>query len=224
MIPWQLIETVPGPAPGEQLRLMQRDTEFSIKIGNQELMNSRVFGSEEALAELACADLAAHRRPRVLIGGLGMGYTLAAALRVLPADGEIVVAELIPAVVRWNRGPLAHLAGHPLDDPRVKVEETDVAHAIRKSPRGFDAILLDVDNGPEGLTRKGNNWLYSLDGLGAAYAALRSGGILAVWSAGPDPGFTRRLVKIGFETAEKRVRARGAQGGARHVIWLAKRV
>lgn len=224
MIPWQLIETVPGPAPGEQLRLMQRDTEFSIKIGNQELMNSRVFGSEEALAELACADLAAHRRPRVLIGGLGMGYTLAAALRVLPADGEIVVAELIPAVVRWNRGPLAHLAGHPLDDPRVKVQETDVAHAIRKSPRGFDAILLDVDNGPEGLTRKGNNWLYSLDGLGAAYAALRSGGILAVWSAGPDPGFTRRLVKIGFETAEKRVRARGAQGGARHVIWLAKRV
>lgn len=223
MIPWQLIETVPGPAAGEQLRLMQRDTEFSIKIGNQELMNSRVFGSEQALAELACAHLAAHRHPRVLIGGLGMGYTLAAALRVLPADGEIVVAELIPAVVRWNRGPLAHLAGRPLDDPRVRVQETDVAHAIRKSPRGFDAILLDVDNGPEGLTRKGNNWLYSLDGLGAAYAALRSGGIVAVWSAGPDPGFTRRLVKIGFETEEKKVRARGAQGGARHVIWLAKR-
>lgn len=223
MNPWILIETVAAPNADEQLRLLQRDTEFAIKVGNNELMNSRVFGSEEALAELACARIAGQAKSRVLVGGLGMGYTLAAALRVLPADSEVVVAELIPAVVRWNRGPLGHLAGFPLHDARVCVQETDVAKLLRQKPRTYDAIMLDVDNGPEGLTRKGNDWLYGLDGLGAAYAALRSGGVLAVWSAGSDPHFTRRLVKIGFDTEEKRVRARGAQGGARHVIWLAKR-
>ena len=223
MTPWTLIETVPALQPGEQLRLMQRGTEFCIRVGKNELMNSRVYGSEEALAELACAGIADRAKSRVLIGGLGMGYTLAAALRVLPADSILAVAELIPAVVRWNRGPLAHLAGCPLQDPRVEVHETDVAKLMRQKRGIFDAILLDVDNGPEGLTRKSNDWLYSLDGLTAAYSALRARGVLAVWSAGPDPDFTRRLVKIGFDVQEKRVRARGASGGMRHLIWLATR-
>lgn len=223
MIPWVLLETVPGPGAGEQLRLWQRDTEFSIKVGNHELMNSRVYGSEEALAELACGCIAGRLRPRVLIGGLGMGYTLAAALRVLPAGSEVVVAELIPAVVIWNRGPIGHLAGHPLSDQRVQIQEVDVAKIMRQESHAYDAILLDVDNGPEGLTRKGNDWLYGLSGLNAAYAALRPKGVLAVWSAGPDPGFTQRLIKTGFEAEEKNVRARGARGGAHHLIWLAKR-
>lgn len=223
MIPWTLLDTVQAPGKHEQLRLLQRDTEFSIRVGNQELMNSRIYGSEEALAELACSRIAARPGARVLIGGLGMGYTLAAALRVLNADAEVVVAELVPSVVAWNREYLGHLAGEPLNDRRVMIREVDVAQVLRKEVRAFDAILLDVDNGPEGLTRKENDWLYEVNGLNAAYAALRPGGLLAVWSAGYEQTFTPRLLKVGFDAEEKRVRARGAAGGARHMIWIATR-
>ena len=223
MIRWTLLDSVQAPGDGEHLRLLQRDTEFSIRVGNQELMNSRVFGSEQALAELACTRIADRPTARVLIGGLGMGYTLAAALGALNADAQIVIAELVPAVVVWNRGLIGHLTGHPLNDTRVQVRELDVAKLLRKETRAYDAILLDVDNGPEGLTRKENDWLYELNGLNAAYAALRPGGVLAVWSAGYDPTFTQRLVKVGFDAEEKRVRARGAAGGARHIIWVATR-
>lgn len=223
MIRWIQLDSVQTPGDGEPLRLLQRDTEFTIKVGNHELMNSRIYASEEALAELACARIADRPQSQVLIGGLGMGYTLAAALRTLPADSAIIVAELVPAVVLWNRGPIAHLAGDPLKDERVQIHEVDVAQLIRKKTQTYDAILLDVDNGPEGLTRKENDWLYGLNGLNAAYTALRQGGVLAVWSAGYDPAFTQRLVKIGFHVEEKRVRARGTRGGARHIIWLATR-
>lgn len=223
MKPWVLLDTVAAATNAEQLRLLQRDTEFSIKVGNYELMNSRVHGSEEALAELACARIAQRPHARVLIGGLGMGFTLAAALRALPADSEFVVAELIPAVVRWNRGALAHLAGNPLNDARAQVREVDVAHILREASRAYDAILLDVDNGPDGLTRKDNDWLYGLAGLSAIHDALRAGGVLAVWSAADDAAFTKRLAKTGFAVEQKRVRARGARGGSRHTLWLAMR-
>lgn len=224
MTPWILLDSarIPGHAPGE-LRLYRRGGEFSIKAGHSELMNSRVHGSEDALAALGCGRLRDRARARVLIGGLGMGYTLAAALAQLGAAAEVVVAELVPAVVAWNRGPLAELAGRPLDDPRVQVREQDVGLVLRAERAGFDAILLDVDNGPEGLTRQANDWLYGLEGLDAAYAALRPGGVLAVWSAGPEPVFAQRLRKIGFAVEEVRVRAHAGRRGARHVIWLAAR-
>jgi spermidine synthase len=211
------------PGNGAELRLYQRGDEFSIKIaGRGELMNSRVHGSEDALAEHTCARLVEGRQPRLLIGGLGMGFTLAAALRHLGAQAKVVVAELVPAVVAWNRGPLGERAGHPLEDPRVTVREGDVARVIQAEQQAYDAILLDVDNGPEGLTRKENDWLYSMNGLNAAYAALRPQGVLAVWSAGPDQDFLQRLRKVGFEADEVRVRSHGSKG-ARHIIWFARR-
>lgn len=225
MTPWMLLDTatVPGEfsGAGGVLRLYRRGAEFSIKAGNCELMNSRVHGSEDALAELACRRVAGHAQANVLIGGLGMGYTLAAALRQLGVDAAVVVAELVPAVVAWNRGPLAPLAGQPLNDARVTVREQDVGQVLRAERAAFDAILLDVDNGPEGLTRKANDWLYGLEGLDAAYAALRPGGVLAVWSAGPEPVFAQRLRKLGFAVEEVRVRAHTGKRGARHTIWLA---
>ncbi len=186
-------------------------------------MNSRVHGSEDALAEHACARLVDRSSPHLLIGGLGMGFTLAAALRQLGDQARVFVAELIPAVVAWNRGPLGERAGHPLLDPRVTVHEGDVARILKAKQQAYDAILLDVDNGPEGLTRKENDWLYSINGLSAAYASLRPQGVLAVWSAGPDRDFTQRLRKVGLEVDEARVRAHGAKG-TRHIIWLARRV
>lgn len=219
---WIVLDTVAAPTGAERLQLLQRDTEFSIRVGTYELMNSRAHGSEEALAELACARIAHRPHARVLIGGLGMGFTLAAALRTLAADSEIAVAELIAAVVRWNRGPLAHLAGGPLTDARVQVREIDVAHVLREATDVYDAILLDVDNGPDGLTRKDNDWLYGLAGLSAARAALRPGGVLAVWSAAYDAAFTERLTQTGFDVEERRVRARGRRGGAHHLIWIAQ--
>ena len=203
--------------------LYRRGDEFSIRVTRHgELMNSRVHGSEDALAALACARLAGRERRRLLIGGLGMGFTLAAALRELGPDAEVVVAELVPAVVAWNRGVLGASAGNPLHDTRVSVKEIDVARLLRSERNAFDAILLDVDNGPEGLTRNANDWLYSNAGLAAAFAALRPDGILAVWSAGGDSNFTDRLRRTGFEAEEIRVRARKSKG-ARHIIWLARR-
>lgn len=225
MIPWSLIDTAPVPGSGENtLRLMQRGAEFSIMLGQNELMNSRLSGSEKALAEMTCTRLQAIARPHLLIGGLGMGFTLRAALAVLGAEARVVVAELMPAVVSWARGPLAHIFADSLTDPRVSVREADVGDLIRSHRSTFDVILLDVDNGPDGLVREANGALYDMRGLNAAYAALRPGGILAVWSSGPDQKFTQRLRKTGFNVDEVPVRANGARGGARHVIWMATRV
>jgi spermidine synthase len=211
------------PGSKAELRLYKRGEEFSIRLDRCELMNSRMHGSEDALAELACARIAERARPRILIGGLGMGYTTAAALQRLKADAQLVVAELVPAVVKWNKGPLAELAGRPLEDDRVTIREVDVAQILKVEHGAYDAILLDVDNGPEGLTRKGNDWLYSRAGLAAAFKALRSAGVLAVWSAGADRVFTQRLREAGFEVDEVHVSSRGARKGARHTIWLATR-
>ena len=222
MIPWVQLDRAEMPGGGE-LRLMQRSREFSIMLGATELMNSRLSGSEEALATLAFSKLHNRDRPHVLIGGLGMGFTLRASLAALGAGARIDVAELVPAVVRWARGPLGEIFGPSLDDPRVAIREGDVGDLIRQSPATYDAILLDVDNGPEGLTREANDALYDVVGLGAARAALRSGGVLAVWASGPDRDFTQRLRRIGFAVEEARVRANGSRGGARHVIWLATR-
>jgi spermidine synthase len=223
MIPWELLDSAPVPGEKGELGLYRRGGEFSIRVDGSELMNSRLHGSEEAMAELACARIASHPCPRVLIGGLGMGYTLAAALNRLGAESRVVVAELVPAVVAWNRGGLAELAGHPLDDERVTVREADVAEILREEPRAYDAILLDVDNGPRGLTRKVNDRLYTRKGLEAAFAALRPAGVFALWSAGPARGFAELLRRAGFAVDEKHVRARGPRGGGFHTIWIAGR-
>jgi len=224
VIPWEQIDAADIPGSDRALRLRRRGGELSISIdGVGELMNSRLHGSEEALAEIGCAHLAGTENPAVLIGGLGMGFTLAAALRLLGSGAEVVVAELIPAVVGWNRGVVGELTGRPLDDPRVRVHAGDVATLLKKGAQSCDAILLDVDNGPAGLTRRGNDWLYSLAGLAGAFAALRPGGVLAVWSAGADRDFTGRLRKVGFDVEEVKVRARKSGKGAHHVIWRAQR-
>lgn len=221
--PWTLIDSAAMPGDGGEMQLLRRGTEFSIKLGRDQLMNSRVHGSEDALATLACAKIQGRDEARILIGGLGMGFTLRAALGALGLGARIVVAELVPAVVAWNRGPLADVLGSSVSDPRVEVCEMDVAHVIRSAQSAFDAILLDVDNGPEGLTRADNDCLYDAAGLRAAHSALRPGGILGVWSAAPDEKFARRLGAAGLNVETIRVRANGARGGARHTIWLASR-
>lgn len=226
MIPWSLLDTAQVPGGGE-LRLMQRGAEFSIRLGRDELMNSRLSATEEALATIACEKIQTRRRPNkqpnILIGGLGMGFTLRAALTVLGKQAHIVVAELVPAVVAWARGPMAKLSGDSLTDPRVRIHEGDVGDLIRSGRLAYDAILLDVDNGPQGMTRKANDGLYDLKGLRAAHTALRPGGVLAVWSSGPDAKFTARLRKTGFKVDEIPLRAKGPRGGARHFIWTATR-
>jgi spermidine synthase len=222
VIPWSLLDTAHVPGGGE-LRLMRRGAAFSIMLGGNQLMNSRVRGSEEALATIACERIRSCEKPRILIGGLGMGFTLRAALAALGTDARITVAELVPVVLAWARGPMAEVFGSSLTDPRVSAREADVGDLIRSGSAAFDAILLDVDNGPEGLTRKANDALYDLEGLRAACAALRPGGVLAVWSAKLDLKFTQRLRKAGFEVDEVGVRANGSRGGARHVIWIATR-
>ncbi|MDY6962220.1 MAG: hypothetical protein SV862_10035, partial [Pseudomonadota bacterium] len=193
MIPWTLIDTASVPGGSDELRLKQRGTEFSIMLGTNELMNSRLSGSEEALARLSCDKIRDRPRPRILIGGLGMGFTLRAALAEVPEGAEVVVAELVPAVIRWARGPMAEVFRGCLDDPRVTVVEADVGVLIAAEKDAYDAILLDVDNGPEALTRDENDRIYDLGGLGAAKRALRPGGVLSVWSSAPDSKFTRRL-------------------------------
>ncbi|AWN38309.1 spermidine synthase [Methylobacterium radiodurans] len=223
MIPWVHIDTGTIPNGGGTLRLMRRGQEFSIQLGQNELMNSRLSGSEVALAELACGRIAARSGARVLIGGLGMGFTLRAALQTLPERALVEVAELVPSVAAWARGPLAEVFGGILDDPRVRLLQTDVAAPIGAARAVYDAILLDVDNGPDGLTHPGNDRLYDHGGLGLARRALRPGGVLAVWSAHPDAAFTRRLRDAGFTVEEVPVRANGRRGGARHRIWLAAR-
>ncbi|MHC2464009.1 spermidine synthase [Bradyrhizobium embrapense] len=221
MIPWEKIDTGRIPGTEGELRLMRRGREFSIMLGTNELMNSRLSGSEEALATLAAKKIEQVAKPHFLIGGLGMGFTLRAALKVLGPGARIVVAELVPAVVAWARGPMAEIFGDSLADPRVSIEEVDVADVIRRHPSSFDAILLDVDNGPEGLTRKANDGLYDVAGLRAAHTALRRGGVLAVWSSGPNAKFPKSLSRAGFAVNEIAVRATGRGRGVRHVIWIA---
>jgi spermidine synthase len=221
MIPRVLLGTALVPGTKTELRLYQSGDLYSIKIlGRGDLMNSRMHGSEKALADLACERLAGNVKPRALIGGLGMGFTLAAALQALGPEAEIVVAELVPEVVEWNRTLIGAPAGQPLADPRSKLYVGDVSDLIRGEPGGFDAILMDVDNGPEALVRRENNWLYSAEGLRATRAALRPRGVLAVWSAGQDRDFSVRLGRAGFEVREHVVRPRRAGRGPRHHIWI----
>jgi spermidine synthase len=221
MIPWLQVDTTRVPGAEVELRLMRRGAEFSMMLGPNELMNSRLSGSEEALATLACRRIEAVKRPHLLIGGLGMGFTLRAALAVLGPEARITVAELVPAVIAWARGPMADVFGNSLKDPRAHIREADVAEVIGAHASAFDAILLDVDNGPEGLIRKANDALYDLKGLKAIRRALRPGGVLAVWSSGPHPAFTKRLRDAGFEVNEVNVRATTKRSGARHLIWFA---
>ncbi len=223
MIPWKQIGTARVPGAEVELRLMQRGAEFSMKIGQNELMSSRLSGSEEALATLACRRIETVKAPHLLIGGLGMGFTLRAALAVLGPKARITVAELLPEVIAWARGPMAEIFGGSLTDPRASILCADVIAVISEKTSAFDAILLDVDNGPEGLIRKANDALYDLSGLTAIRRALRPGGVLAVWSSGPHPAFTRRLRQAGFEVNEVAVRATTKRSGARHVIWFATR-
>ena len=221
MIPWVLLGSAKVPGDDGELRLYQRGSEFSIRIGQYELMNSRVHGSEDALGLLAAQRVRA--RARVLVGGLGMGFTTAALLKELGPGGEVIVAELVPEVVAWNRGPLGEVAGYPIDDTRVQVREGDVAAILRSEINAWDAILLDVDNGPAGMTAKANDWLYTLEGLRASHQALRSGGMLAIWSSGDDASFTKRMKQAGFATEKIPVRGRGAAGGPRYLIWAGTR-
>lgn len=222
MISRILLDTAPVPG-GRPLNLYMHDGDFTIKAGTLELMNSRMHGSEDALGRLACEAVGKRFSPRVLIGGLGMGFTLRSALDRLPRSAEVIVAELVPAVVKWNRGVLADLAGRPLDDPRVKVETGDVAGLIKSARNEYQAIILDIDNGPQGLTQKENDWLYNYKGLYAMKAALAPEGILAVWSAGRDDKFTRRLEAAGFEVEQVRVRAHAGLKGSHHLVWIARK-
>ncbi|MCD4719140.1 MAG: hypothetical protein K8S13_04675 [Desulfobacula sp.] len=223
MIPWEEIDRAKVPGHEGEIILLKRGSEFSIRTAGTELMNSRVHGSEDALAELTCRRIKQKSDIRILIGGLGMGYTLAATLEQSRPNTRIIVSELIPAVVRWNRKHLGHLARMPLDDSRVSVRKEDVANIIREKKSFWDAILLDVDNGPEGLTRKANDRLYSKSGLRTSFFALCPGGILAVWSSKEDQAFARRLKQCGFTTETITVRARKSGKGSRHTIWLAKK-
>lgn len=220
--PWTLIDTAAVPGGGTNLRLMQRGQEFSIMTGSTTLMNSRMSGSEQALASLAWGKIAAQQQPNMLIGGLGMGFTLRAAQALLPADARITVAELVPAVVTWARGPMAAIFGESLFDPRLSIAQVDVG-ALFDSAGRFDAILLDVDNGPEGLTRDANTTLYTTAGLRRAHRALRRGGVLAVWSSHPSPAFSRRLATAGFAVEEAQARSGTNKRGERHTIWLASK-
>jgi spermidine synthase len=217
--PLELLGEAVAP-DGTDMKLVRRDTEYIILANGKSLMSSRMHGSEEALATFACRRARTLVQPSVLVGGLGMGFTLRATLDFLPPDARIVVAELLPAVVEWNRGPLGPLAGHPLKDKRVRVEVGDVGATLRAGPGRFDAVLLDVDNGPAPFTASDNAGLYDNRGVAAAHAALRSGGVLAVWSAREDRKFEQRLRYAGFAVQVERVRARLKKGGPRHIIFL----
>ena len=207
-------------ADGTILKLACRDNEYIIFANGKSLMSSRMHGSEEALATLACRRVRSLEHPRVLIGGLGMGFTLRATLDLLPPDAMVVVAEMVPAVVEWNRGPLGLLAGHPLKDKRVRIEMGDVAVTLRSGHGKFDAVLLDVDNGPTAFTASDNAWLYDDRGIAAARTALKMDGVLAVWSAQDDRKFEKRLRNGKFAVQVERVRGRLKKGGPHHTIFL----
>lgn len=220
MIPRELIDTANVPG-GQELRLFRRGSDFMIVLDRNELMNSRMSGSEEALAVMSCERLGQRTAPHMLIGGYGMGFTLRSALASLGAEARVTVAELVPEIIKWARGPMAELAAGCLDDPRVRLVQDDVVAVIAAGNGTYDAILLDVDNGPDGLTRDENDRLYSARGLAAAKRALKPGGVLAVWSAAPDNAFARRVAEAGFSVEEIVVRARSNGKGPRHVIWFA---
>jgi len=223
MARFTVLGTAPIPGQNSQLRLLERNGEFTIKVAGKpgDLMNTRMHASEDALATLTCQKIVNRPAPSVLVGGLGMGFTLAAALATLGDNATVTVAELVPGVVEWNHGPLGEVAGFPVKDPRTRVHLGDVGQLLAQSNAAFDAILLDVDNGPEGFTSTENNWIYSPAGLSAAKTALRPQGILAFWSAGADDAFTKKLQKAGFTVKPVTVRAHSAGKGAKHVIWLA---
>jgi len=225
MIPWTELGIADIPNNGGQLKLTRRDNEFSIHmVGVRgELMNSRMHNSEEELATLGCAHLKNTEQAKVLVGGLGIGFTLAAALKAVTASSQVIVAELIPTVVEWNKGPLGECAGFPLNDPRTEVYVGDVATLFRNDQTKYDAVLLDVDNGPEGFTHAENKNLYSLESLHQIRSQLTSGGVLAVWSAWHDPRFTNKLKKANFRVETKTVRARIGKG-SRHTIYLARKI
>ena len=220
MQPLELLGQSPSQ-DGTDLKLVRRSNEFIILANGKSLMSSRMHGSEEALATFACRRARTLEEPCVLIGGLGMGFTLRATLNLLPKDATVVVAELVPAVVEWNRGPLGPLAEWPLKDKRVRVELNDVALTLSASPARFDAVLLDVDNGPSAFTAETNVGLYNDRGIAAAFAALKPDGVLAVWSAREDRKFQQRLRYAGFSVEVETVRARLKKGGPRHTIFLA---
>lgn len=220
MQPRELIGSANVPG-GAELKLFRRGNDFMIVLDRNELMSSRMSGSEEALAVMTCDRLGGRRAPHLLIGGYGMGFTLRAALAALGADSQVTIAELVPEIIHWARGPMAGLAAGCLDDPRVRLVQNDVAVLMSAGRDVYDAILLDVDNGPDALTRDANDHLYSAKGLSAALAALKPGGVLAIWSAAPDDAFARRLSRTGFVVDEVVVRARGNGKGPRHIIWFA---
>ena len=221
MIPWHELGRAKVGTAKDELVLAQRGTEFAIRLRGAELMNSRQHSSEEALAKLGCAHLVRVPRARVLVGGLGMGFTLRAALDVLPADAKVHVVELVPEVVQWNREHLGALANHPLGDPRVTVHVGDVAATIRETREQWQAILLDVDNGPDAFTSPANAGLYGFKGLMAARRALSAGGMLGVWSVENDAKFTDRLKGIGFAVDRQRVPSR-PNSNIKHVIWIGR--
>jgi spermidine synthase len=223
MQPWVHLGTANVPGDSGELRLMQRGSEFVIMAGRILLMNSRMSGSEESLAALSWERIAGRPKPHILVGGLGMGFTLRKLLAITGNDARITVAELVPEVEEWARGPLAPIFAGSLDDPRVRIEVADVGALIAAGKAAHDAILLDVDNGPDGLSRPGNDRLYSAKGLAATRASLRPGGVLAVWASEPDAKFTSRLGSAGFRVEERTVRERSNGKGARHTIWLAAR-
>lgn len=218
---WTLLGEAPIPGSDKTLSLIEGKDDFFIKIsGGGELMSTRKHGSEDALGSLPCERLGNTGQAQVLIGGLGMGFTLAAVLSCVGEKAQVTVAELIPEVVEWNKGPLGARSGRPLDDPRTRVYVGDVASLLKDEHSRYDVIALDVDNGPEGMTKSSNSWLYTTAGIAAAQNSLKPGGIVAYWSAGPDPKFHERLRRCGFLVDEVMVRAH-ANKGARHVIWLA---
>ena len=205
------------------MKLIRRGDEYLILVNGAILMSNRMHGSEEALATFACQRMRTLERPSVLIGGLGMGFTLRATLDLLPSDAAVVVAELVPAVVEWNRGPLGPLAKHPLKDKRVRVETGDVAVTLSSRLGQFDAVLLDVDNGPAALTDSNNAGLYDSRGIAAAHASLKKTGVLAIWAAKEDRKFKQRLRDGGFDVQVQRPRGRLIKGGPRHTIFLARK-
>jgi spermidine synthase len=225
MIPWILVEKVSTNEQNKELKLYQRDSEYSIKIGNYELMNSRAHSSEDELGRLTCLKIKKQSQQKILIGGLGMGFTLRVALNNLKPNAQVIMAELLPVVIKWNRENLSHLAKNPLSDKRVTVYEGDVVTKIREQQNYYHAIILDVDNGPQGLTQTENNCLYSNRGLKSAYDALQTDGVLAIWSAASDDSFVKRLEKVGFTVTEERLRIKhGPKGGGQAVVWIAQKL
>ncbi len=224
MDPWITIDSTTVPGSDTELTLSQRNDDFAIRISGVpgDLMNSRMHHSEEALAELACSRLSTIENARILVGGLGMGFTLAAVLKTVPQSTEVTVVELVPAVAEWNRGVLGQCAGRPIEDDRTLVQVGDVADLLKHQAEKYDAILLDIDNGPEAMTSSDNEWLYSTKGLKKIYENLRPEGIVSIWSARADQLFTIRLKRAGFHVQLRTVRARPGKG-SRHTIFVAQK-